>query len=121
MAGRILPIALATVLGISIGVATFDGEFKEQRRRRLEEEYKREMAAAGSLQNESSPNSPSATPPTVPEQLSPKDEVKASGSASWSSMLGLWAWSKDSKNTTVSTTATTPPSKENSTDLKGKP
>lgn len=81
----------------------------------------REMAAAGSLQNESSPNSPSATPPTVPEQLSPKDEVKASGSASWSSMLGLWAWSKDSKNTTVSTTATTPPSKENSTDLKGKP
>lgn len=39
MAGRILPIALATILGISIGVATFDGEFKEQRRKKLEEEY----------------------------------------------------------------------------------
>ena len=41
MAGRILPIALATVVGVSIGVATFDGEFKEQRRKRLEEEYNR--------------------------------------------------------------------------------
>jgi hypothetical protein len=41
MAGRLLPIALATVAGISIGIATFDGEFKEQRRKRLEEEYKR--------------------------------------------------------------------------------
>jgi len=41
MAGRILPIALATVAGISIGIATFEGEFKEQRKKRLEEEYKR--------------------------------------------------------------------------------
>ena len=41
MAGRILPIALATVMGISIGIATFDGELKEQREKRLEEEYRR--------------------------------------------------------------------------------
>jgi hypothetical protein len=39
MAGRVLPIALATVVGISIGVATFDRELKEQRRKRLQEEY----------------------------------------------------------------------------------
>jgi hypothetical protein len=39
MAGRILPIALATVVGVSIGVATFDRELKEQRRKRLQEEY----------------------------------------------------------------------------------
>lgn len=43
-----MPIALATVVGISIGVATFDGEFKEQRRKRLEEEYK-QYARAGIL------------------------------------------------------------------------
>jgi hypothetical protein len=41
MAGRILPIALATVAGVSIGVATFGEEFKEQRRQRLQEEYDR--------------------------------------------------------------------------------
>jgi hypothetical protein len=41
MAGRILPLALATIVGVSIGVATFDGEFKEQRRKRLQEEYDR--------------------------------------------------------------------------------
>ena len=41
MAGRILPVALATIVGVSIGVATFDGEFKKQRIARLEEEYKR--------------------------------------------------------------------------------
>jgi len=46
MSGRILPIALATVVGVSIGVATFDGEFKEQRRKKLEEEYKRYVACS---------------------------------------------------------------------------
>lgn len=49
MAGRILPVALATVAGISIGVATFDGEFKEQRKRRLEEEYRRYVEAQVAL------------------------------------------------------------------------
>lgn len=39
MAGRILPFALATVAGVSIGVATFDGEFKAQRMQRLQKEY----------------------------------------------------------------------------------
>jgi len=41
MSGRILPVALATALGVSIGVAAFDREFKEQRRKRLEDEYNR--------------------------------------------------------------------------------
>jgi hypothetical protein len=41
MAGRILPVALAAIVGVSIGVATFDGEFKKQKMARLEEEYKR--------------------------------------------------------------------------------
>jgi hypothetical protein len=41
MAGRILPVALAAIVGVSIGVATFDGEFKKQRIARMEEEYKR--------------------------------------------------------------------------------
>jgi hypothetical protein len=45
MAGRILPIALATVAGVSIGVATFGEEFKEQRRKRLQEEYDRYAVA----------------------------------------------------------------------------
>jgi hypothetical protein len=41
MAGRVLPVALATIVGVSIGVATFDGEFREQRRKKLQEEYDR--------------------------------------------------------------------------------
>jgi hypothetical protein len=41
MAGRILPIALASVAGVAIGVATFDGELKAQRKAKLEEDYKR--------------------------------------------------------------------------------
>lgn len=41
MAGRILPIALAAIMGVSIGVATFDGEFKKQRLARMNEEYQR--------------------------------------------------------------------------------
>lgn len=49
MAGRILPVALAAVLGVSIGVATFDGEFKEQRKKRVEEEYQRYARARGAF------------------------------------------------------------------------
>jgi hypothetical protein len=49
MAGRILPVALATIVGVSIGVATFDGEFKKQRIARMEEEYKRYADSAGSF------------------------------------------------------------------------
>lgn len=41
MAGRILPVALATISGIAIGMATFGEEFKEQQKRRLQEEYDR--------------------------------------------------------------------------------
>jgi hypothetical protein len=48
MAGsRILPVALATIAGVSIGIATFEGEFKEQRKKRLEEEYKRYVLNSG--------------------------------------------------------------------------
>jgi hypothetical protein len=49
MAGRILPIALATVAGVSIGVATFGEEFKEQRRQRLQEEYDRYVKHTSTL------------------------------------------------------------------------
>ncbi|KAI8934678.1 hypothetical protein NX059_008369 [Plenodomus lindquistii] len=127
MAGKILPIALATILGISIGVATFDGEFKEQRKRRLEEEYKREVAAAA-LQNPSPSSAPSAASSANSEPLSAKmAEVKAptssstSTSSSWSSMLGLWAWSKDKKPATATSAPQVPPPKENNPELKGKP
>lgn len=41
MAGRILPVALATISGIAIGMATFGEEFKEQQKRRLQDEYDR--------------------------------------------------------------------------------
>ncbi|KAF2847752.1 hypothetical protein T440DRAFT_470804 [Plenodomus tracheiphilus IPT5] len=124
MAGRILPIALAGILGISIGIATFDGEFKEQRKRRLEKEYQRELAAATSTPDASAPLAPSAVAPTVPEQSPFKvDEVKASepSSSSWSSMLGLWAWKKDTNQTTMSSTTATAPPKDSIAESKGKP
>jgi hypothetical protein len=41
MAGRILPIALATISGIAIGMATFGEELKAQQMKRLTEEYNR--------------------------------------------------------------------------------
>lgn len=117
MSGRILPVALATVVGVSIGVATFDGEFKEQRRKRLEEEYNRyasvsnsfvfgithicysEVAAQAALTSEGAkPMASNAIPPPPPQQVpapleANKDETEAS--SSWSSLLGMWAWKKD--------------------------
>lgn len=41
MAGRILPVALATISGIAIGMATFGEELKAQQMKRLTEEYNR--------------------------------------------------------------------------------
>lgn len=41
MAGRILPVALATVSGVAIGMATFGEELKSQQMKRLTEEYNR--------------------------------------------------------------------------------
>jgi hypothetical protein len=116
MSGRILPVALATVVGVSIGVATFDGEFKEQRRKRIEEEYNRyasvwnsfvfasltsasEVAAQAALTSEGAkPMASNAIPPPPPQQVpapleANKDETEAS--SSWSSLLGMWAWKKD--------------------------
>ena len=49
MAGRILPIALATISGVVIGIATFDGEFKAQQRERLEEDYKRYVLSVSKM------------------------------------------------------------------------
>jgi hypothetical protein len=124
MAGRILPIALATVAGVSIGVATFGEEFKEQRRQRLQEEYDRyalyscrcrssfthtfgsEVAAQAALTGQSlTPMASNAIPPPTPQQIPVQNGVKteeaktpeADSAPSWSAMLGLWAWKKDSK------------------------
>jgi hypothetical protein len=124
MAGRILPIALATVAGVSIGVATFGEEFKEQRRQRLQEEYDRyafysnkdkspfthtpgsEVAAQAALTGQSlTPMASNAIPPPSPQRLPVQKDLKtedtktpeADSAPSWSSMLGLWAWKKDSK------------------------
>lgn len=44
MAGRILPIALATISGIAIGTATFGEELKSQRMKRLTDEYNQYVA-----------------------------------------------------------------------------
>lgn len=49
MAGRILPIALATIVGVSIGVATFDGEFKKQRLARMNDEYQQYAQSLNAL------------------------------------------------------------------------
>ncbi|KAI4657862.1 uncharacterized protein J4E78_006251 [Alternaria triticimaculans] len=110
MAGRILPVALATIVGVSIGVATFDGEFKKQRIARMEEEYKRELAAANAS---STPNpipvasSAVASPPSAQLQAQ-KEEAVASAPAdnSWANVLGLWAWKKDNKTEAAPATAT---------------
>ncbi|KAH8708645.1 hypothetical protein GQ44DRAFT_627590 [Phaeosphaeriaceae sp. PMI808] len=106
MSGRILPVALATIVSISIGIATFDQEFKEQRRKRLEEEYNREVAAASHLANQSlTTMETNNIPPLSPEQLyfpqmrreQDTPASATSSASSWSSMLGLWAWKKDNK------------------------
>ncbi|KAL1792562.1 hypothetical protein ACET3X_009069 [Alternaria dauci] len=118
MAGRILPVALATIVGVSIGVATFDGEFKKQRIARLEEEYKRELAAAaspGTATTTPATSSGTASPPSAQLQAQKEDAVaSAPADNSWSNMLGLWAWKKDNKTNSAPATS----SVENS---KGKP
>lgn len=129
MAGRILPVALAAIIGVSIGVATFDGEFKKQRLARMEEEYQRyarflsahlftlahtlirELAAAAAASNSVSPA------PLPARQLPVKQEqtaTSASPANSWSNMLGLWAWKKDAARETV-------PLKKSNEEAKGKP
>ncbi|KAH7392723.1 hypothetical protein BKA66DRAFT_568043 [Pyrenochaeta sp. MPI-SDFR-AT-0127] len=124
MAGRILPIALAAVAGISIGVATFDGEFKEQRKKRLEEEYKRELAAlsspniaGSSVMVSSATTSTSLEPPTTKEE----NRTLTASESSWSSMLGLWAWGTNTKEGPVSSTGTGTPPKNSIDEVKGKP
>ncbi|KAL6711329.1 hypothetical protein ACN47E_005860 [Coniothyrium glycines] len=107
MAGKILPIALAAVAGVSIGVATFDGEFKKQRTQRLEEEYTKEIAALASSNTTSS--SPAATSAAAPMHAPPpggpstsETIPKAAPPSSLSSILGLWAWKGQYNNSASS-------------------
>lgn len=119
MAGRILPLAAAIGIGVSIGIATFDGEFKEQRRKRLQEEYERYLTASllfttlsltipnsevAALKSQSlTPIASNAIAPPSPQNNpnQPKTEGQVSKAAaqqdesSWSSYLGLWAWKKN--------------------------
>ncbi|EMD96071.1 hypothetical protein COCC4DRAFT_29518 [Bipolaris maydis ATCC 48331] len=108
MAGRILPIALAAIMGVSIGVATFDGEFKKQRLARMNEEYQRELAAAAA----SGGVNPSPAQPQP--QAEEKTIVSQPPDKSWSNMLGLWAWKKEANKEVV-------PTKEKIEEAKGKP
>ncbi|OAL50093.1 hypothetical protein IQ07DRAFT_510739 [Pyrenochaeta sp. DS3sAY3a] len=99
MAGsRVLPIALVTISGVAIAVSTFDGEFKEQRRQRLENEFQKDVAAVSALSSTGpSPMASSTIPSPTPGALEEKkEEVKASAvsTSSWTSALGLWAWKK---------------------------
>jgi len=138
MAGRILPVALATVVGVSIGVATFDGEFKEQRRKKLEEEYKRyvaaahasafthghyrEVAAQSALASQSvTPMASNAIPPPSPQSIPTPIEPKKEEASSWSSLLGLWAWKKDAKNESVPAAQKPDTSQEQTEEASGKP
>ncbi|KAH6618864.1 hypothetical protein C7974DRAFT_416205 [Boeremia exigua] len=104
MAGRILPIALATVSGIAIGMATFGEELKAQRMNRLTEEYNREVAAAAAASSKSPTAIASAattvTPPSAPVQSPVKEETKPAAS-SWSDALGFWAWKKSPQQDSV--------------------
>jgi Tfp pilus assembly protein PilX len=115
MAGRILPVALATIVGVSIGVATFDGEFKKQRIARMEEEYKRELAAAAaaSTANHTPAASNSIASPPSTQLQATKEEAVASAPAdnSWSNKLGLWAWKKDNKLESATATSSVEHSK----------
>lgn len=145
MAGKILPIALATISGISIGVATFGPELKEQRRKKLTDDYNRyiyasmyvsalclhtpsEVAAAAALNTEGPPSIvPSAIEvPAADQTPTDKDSGKQSAS-SWSSVLGLWAWKKNSKDDAIPVALATPaiaqeaPGKTTAQQTDGKP
>ncbi|KAF1999137.1 hypothetical protein P154DRAFT_577287 [Amniculicola lignicola CBS 123094] len=96
MAGRILPIALATVFGIATATATFGSELKEQQRKKLEEEYQRELAALSSQNSAASANVPKE--PTQSESVSSSSTLEASPSG-LSSLFGLWAWQKTASAT----------------------
>ncbi|KAJ4340783.1 hypothetical protein N0V95_007391 [Ascochyta clinopodiicola] len=103
MAGRILPVALATVSGIAIGMATFGEELKSQRMKRLTEEYNRDIAAAAAANSENpaaiAPATTTATPP--PASTPPVKEETKPATTSWSDALGLWAWRKSSQKDPV--------------------
>ncbi|KAJ4991123.1 hypothetical protein SVAN01_03473 [Stagonosporopsis vannaccii] len=110
MAGRILPIALATVSGIAIGMATFGEELKAQRMKRLTDEYNREVAAAAAANSENpaaiAPLSTTVTPTPAPTIVAVKEENKAA--SSWSDALGLWAWRKKPQQDAVPAALATP-------------
>ncbi|KAJ4381329.1 hypothetical protein N0V86_003678 [Didymella sp. IMI 355093] len=95
MAGRILPVALATISGIAIGMATFGEELKAQQMKRLTEEYNRDLAAAAAANSENpaaiAPAATAVTPPPAATPSTIKEETKPT-KASWSDTLGFWAW-----------------------------
>ncbi|KAL1600941.1 hypothetical protein SLS59_005606 [Nothophoma quercina] len=115
MAGRILPVALATVSGIAIGMATFGEELKAQRMNRLTEEYERDVAAAAAASSERpaavAPTASTVTPPPAATPLSPtppvKDETRPA-STSWTDALGFWAWKKKPQQDAVPAAQATP-------------
>ncbi|KAF3048144.1 hypothetical protein E8E12_010781 [Didymella heteroderae] len=94
MAGRILPVALATISGVAIGMATFGEELKAQQMKRLTEEYNRDLAAAAAAANSENPAAvaPAATAATPPPAATPSPIKGEPAKASWSDTLGLWAW-----------------------------
>ncbi|KAF2708263.1 hypothetical protein K504DRAFT_534895 [Pleomassaria siparia CBS 279.74] len=103
MSGRLVGAAIATITGIATGVATFDGELKAQRKRRLEEEYNREVTALNggivpetvAVKAAEAVHSPSNAPEETPSKLS--------------SILGIWAWKKKPSGSPPSNTSSPAP------------
>ncbi|KAF2741047.1 hypothetical protein EJ04DRAFT_507479 [Polyplosphaeria fusca] len=103
MAGRVVPIILVTAIGITIGVRTFDREFKAQRLKKLEEEHQRDAAAAAQSTSKAPPEVPvSLAKPKEPELL--KQQVRNSTSSSASSSFSFFGyWPGGSKATSPPT------------------
>lgn len=101
MAGRVLSFTIAAISGITIGFGAFNSEFKEQRRRRLEEDYKKEVEAAA----------PAVTPTAEANVLqstslaghAPKAQRESSQtqSSTWIPSFALWGWRKSVGSTTA--------------------
>ncbi|KAF2470612.1 uncharacterized protein BDR25DRAFT_286711 [Lindgomyces ingoldianus] len=89
MAGKVLPIALAGVIGVATAVATFDPAFKAQQKKRLEDEYKSDIGAHPTMMNDGIPTIPQAQPEDS------ADRTSGVASSRLSSMLGLWAWKRN--------------------------
>ncbi|KAF2796838.1 hypothetical protein K505DRAFT_323027 [Melanomma pulvis-pyrius CBS 109.77] len=105
MSGRVLGVAVATVTGIAIAVSTFKPELEAARRRRLEDEYNREVAALNTSAPLDAREKAAAEPPEQDHSPNNTSEEKPSRI---SSLLGLWAWKRGPHSNTA-------PSKESPT------